>query len=197
MGCGPHVGPFPSRLIIGSIRGGRDPPPTNPSHHLRKKGVSSISSGCSRKVGEGVQPPSPPPPHASVPPPLLAPAIDTSPSSPQRRRPQAVLALPPPPDRRTAVISRSSPPGTSPSAHPFLPHLRPSSLCPTFLAFQRSSQPPSRTPLLLHFLPDILSSPAPLPLFLPNSRFPPHLRFLSPLQLHLPPASAKHTVEDL
>ena len=39
VGCGPQVGPFPSRPIMGSIRGEGTlpPPPTNPSRHLRKE----------------------------------------------------------------------------------------------------------------------------------------------------------------
>ena len=37
LGCGPQVGPFPSRPNMGSIRGEGTPPPTNPSRHLKKK----------------------------------------------------------------------------------------------------------------------------------------------------------------
>ena len=37
LGYGPQVGPFPSQPILGSIRGEGTPPPTNPSHHLRKE----------------------------------------------------------------------------------------------------------------------------------------------------------------
>ena len=37
VGCGPQVGPFPSRPIMGSIRGEGTPPPTNPSRHLKKE----------------------------------------------------------------------------------------------------------------------------------------------------------------
>ena len=38
MGCGPQVGPFPSRPIMGSIIGEGPPlPPTNPSYHLKKE----------------------------------------------------------------------------------------------------------------------------------------------------------------
>ena len=96
VGCGPQVGPFPSRPVMGSIRGEGSPPQTL-AVIWEKKGVSSISSGCSRKAGEGVQPPSPPPPpplHASVSPPrrlppLLAPATGSSPPSSRRRRSQA------------------------------------------------------------------------------------------------------------
>ena len=117
LGCGPQVGPFPSRPILGSIRGEGTPPQTL-AVIWEKKRVSSISSGCSRKAGEG-QPPSlplSPPPHVSMslppppwrPPSLLAPAMDTSPSSPRHRRPQAAAAAAlvraplPPPNRRGA-----------------------------------------------------------------------------------------------
>ena len=61
------MGPFPSRPILGSIRG-EGAPPTNPSRHLRKKGETSLLSDCSRKI-EGDRPPPPPP---LLPSPLLA-----------------------------------------------------------------------------------------------------------------------------
>ena len=67
-GCGPQVGPFTSRPIMGSIRGEGTPPQTL-AVICEKKGVSSISSGCSRKAKEGVQLQSPLS-HASVAPPL-------------------------------------------------------------------------------------------------------------------------------
>ena len=92
-------GPFPLSAHFGLYKRRRDPPP-NPSRHLTKKGVSSISSGCSRKAGEGVQ--LPPPPHASVPPsplrrssPLVAPAMGSSPLSPPTL--PSSKPLPPPP----------------------------------------------------------------------------------------------------
>ena len=84
MGRGPQVGPFPSRPILGSIRG-EGTPPTNPSRHLRKERSFLLSSACSRKAGEAVQPPSPPPTRRT--PPLLAPAT-------------RIASLPPPPLRR-------------------------------------------------------------------------------------------------
>ena len=71
VGCGPQVGPFLSRPTMGSIRGEGTPPQTL-AVIWRKKGVLSLSSGCSRKIKEGDQPPPPPPPpppHNLVPPP--------------------------------------------------------------------------------------------------------------------------------
>ena len=115
VGCGPQVGPFPSRPIMGSIRGEGTPPQTL-SVIWRKKGVISLSSGCSRKAGEGVQPPPPPPPppHAPVPPlppprrppPLLALAKVLL----CCHRDAAVLKPPPLPPQATAAAAAFGPP---------------------------------------------------------------------------------------
>ena len=61
VGCGPQVGPFLSRPIMGSIRGEGTPPQTL-AVIWRKKRELSLSSGCSRKIKEGDQTPPPPPP---------------------------------------------------------------------------------------------------------------------------------------
>ena len=114
VGCGPQVGPFPSQPIMGSIRGEGTPPQTL-AVIWKKKEVISLSSGCSRKVGKGVQLPLLllPPPHDSAPPPprrwppLLAPAVDSSPLSSRRRRPRLRLPPLPPLDRRAAIPSTS------------------------------------------------------------------------------------------
>ena len=106
VGCGPQVGPFLSRPTMGSIRGEGTPPQTL-AVIWRKKGVFSLSSGCSRRIKEGDQPPPPPlppPPHHHVPLPCPAP------------RPPPPLALitwylraafppPPPPPNRCSAFS--------------------------------------------------------------------------------------------
>ena len=54
-------GPIPLSTHFGLYKRGRDPPQTL-AVIWEKKWVFSLSSGCSQKVGEGVQPPSLPPP---------------------------------------------------------------------------------------------------------------------------------------
>ena len=54
-------GPFPLSAHYGLYKRGRDPPQTL-AVIWRKKGVNSLSSGCSRKIKKGDQPPPPPPP---------------------------------------------------------------------------------------------------------------------------------------
>ena len=105
VGCGPQVGPFPSRPIMGSIRGEGTPPTQTLAIIWRNKGAFSLSSGCSRKIKEGDQPPPPPPPpppHHYVPPPPLA-LVTGSPCA-------DIPTPPPPPLDRCATIH--SPPRT-------------------------------------------------------------------------------------
>ena len=85
--CGLWASSAPSPLSAhyGLYTRGRDPP-TIPSRQGRKKGALSLSSGCSRKVEEGVQLPSPPPPchrrdyrHHSLPLPRFLSAVIATP----------------------------------------------------------------------------------------------------------------------
>ena len=55
VGCGPQVGPFPSRPIMGSIRGEGTPPPTNTSCHLKKE-RSNLPLKWLLKEGRGWSP---------------------------------------------------------------------------------------------------------------------------------------------
>ena len=102
------MGPFPSRPILGSIRG--EGTSTNPSRHLRKTRENSHLSDFSKKVEEGVQPPltllAPPSrPHTHVPmlqpPPPLQPVLTANlvswPPCRHRHRPRhSVPSLLPP-----------------------------------------------------------------------------------------------------
>ena len=177
VGCGPQVDPFPSRPIMGSIRGEGIPPQTL-AVIWRKKGVISLSSGCSRKAGEGVQPPSPPPP------PLLAPAMVLL----RHHRDIAVLMpppLPPPPDRCPAIISDSS---TSLSIFFSSSSIHRSSSSPAASPRQNSTiplvspphqilhvPPPSSMNFPSHFGITSSSNPVKIPNFSPSPPFFDHL----------------------
>ena len=136
LGCGPQVGPFPSRPIMGSIRG-EGTPQQILAVSWRNKGVISLSSGCSRKDREGVQPPPPPPPHTSVPPPPQRPPPLLAPTTVifRHHRDAAVLKPSPPPpsppDRRAAIPSTSTFSGhLPPRAHLLLPSTNPTAVPP-------------------------------------------------------------------
>ena len=183
MGCGPQVGPFPSRPIMGSIRGEGTPPQTL-AVIWRKKGVLSLSSGCSRKAGEGVQPPSPPPPpYAFVPPPRRPPPL-LPPATVLLRchRVAAVLKLPPPPLPQAAAAS--GPPCRHPLLHRHPLHAPlPSSL---------HCQAPSAASSPDFPLPSPANSPLPnisvtFPPPLHNVQRPPPRPRLNPFAAHLPP----------
>ena len=130
MGCGPQVGPFPSRPIMGSIRGEGTPPPTNPSRHLKKE-RSALPLKWLLKEGRGRSPTAIVAAAARLcaaaaarlraaaaaarrPPPLLAPATGSSPHLRKRRRPQAVAAAATSGRRRRTAALSSPPPPFSP-----------------------------------------------------------------------------------
>ena len=142
-------GPFPLSAHYGLSKRGRDPPPPQTLAVIwRKKGVLSLSSGCSRKAGEGVQPPSPPPPPPRRPPPLLALATGSSPLSLRRHRPQAAAAAaappsPPPPPSLVIFLPELPLPVAQPLHFRFMPQL-PHNL----LHLRRTTQPPFPSTLL-------------------------------------------------
>ena len=133
-------GPFPLSAHFGFYKRGRDLP-TYPSHHLKKKGVNSFLSNCSRKVKEGVQSSSssssmsPPPLAASLsspPPPCVATAAyAVTPPPCSRRRFHALpptryylallttlhLAAHPTPSRPPALVARPRQPLVRPVAY--------------------------------------------------------------------------------
>ena len=149
VGCGPQVGPFPSRPIMGSIRGEGTPPQTL-AVIWRKKGVISLSSGCSRKAGEGVQPSSPPPP----PPPDRRVSIFSGSSSSRRSPSSLKLLQSPPPHFRPSSLQRPPP------ALPFpISTAVPSSLKP--LVQPPPCSPPSPSPAWSLLFPDF--PPATIP----------------------------------
>ena len=168
LGCGPQVGPFPSRPIMGSIRGEGTPPQTL-AIIWRKKGSPFISSGCSRKDKEGNQPP-PPPPHHHVPPPCPPP----SPALPTGYLRAAFQPPPPLPPPQAAVAAAAA---GSPHLHlpsPSTDHHLPPQLH-LHLHLRRTSQPP------FPFIP-LPQAPSPPS---PASTSPPHSTISSQiLSLH-------------
>ena len=176
------MGPFPSRPILGSIRGEGTPPPppppTNPSHHLKKKGVNSLSSGCLRKIEEGDLPS--PPPHDHVRP-LRLPPRPPPPLAPikwyylrRRRRPcAAALEPPPPPPCATAatLLPELSPPFSFPDfPPPALPLPAPSPPnTPASCSPLRIKIPLPPPPTTSQFLPAIPCDFPDFPISQPNS----------------------------
>ena len=169
MGCGPQVGPFPSRPIMGPIRGGRDPP-TNPSRHLKKERVI-LHLKWLLKEGQGGEPTAAtaaataaaPPRAAAVPAafPCLAhwlpscsfpvAAVAAAASGRRRRRRRRIAAPPPsPPPSPSQAIPRftSSEIFPSPANTPHSPRF----LCPEPSPPTSSFSPPVANPSL-HFLP--------------------------------------------
>ena len=163
-------GPFPLSAHYGLYKRGRDPPPTNPSRHLKKE-RSALPLKWLLKEGRGRSPTAvvaaattaatPCPGHW-----FISTVIATPPSSSRRRRRLRPPPLPPPPDRRTAIISTSTPI----SGHPQL-------LLRRDLLPLRPAPPPSRS-----------SPPRPSPSS-PISP-PPPLRQVTPLPQAPRPASS-------
>ena len=177
VGCGPQVGPFPSRPIMGSIRGEGTPPQTL-AVIWRKKGVPSLSSGCSRKIKEdqGRRPTAASAAATTAAQPRAAamPAAETvaSPCFGHVQPTQSTLrrrcrkAAPPPlllPSFPTYISPQSAPPEIS----------RPISPRPTFHAL---TSHPSHDPMPVQNVPSFLNSHSYV-FYLPST--PSHRSFLS------------------
>ena len=145
MGCGPQVGPFPSRPIMGSIRG-EGTPPTNPSHYLKKE-ISDLPLKWLLKEGPGRSPTAVAAAarlHAAATTAATpCPGHGSSPLSSRRRcrhrRLRSPPPLPPPPDCRTAIISISNSTSISISGKP------PASFRFPQRTFPLTGHPPPRT----------------------------------------------------
>ena len=166
-------GPFPLSAHYGLYKRGRDHT-TNPSRHLKKKGVFSLSSGCSRKIKEGdIKPPPPPPPpsHNHVPPscppprppPPLA-LITSYPTQSSLRRRRRRIAVPPPYPLHGPLCISPPPPFPFPG-HP--------SSCPSQHIMSVS------IPLHMNSPPSSLNTPCP-PWFPPSSSLPSAILCLPP-----------------
>ena len=179
-------GPFPLLAHYRLYKRGRDPPQTL-AVIWRKKGVISLSNGCSRKAGEGVQPPHasvPPPPPSRRPPPLLAPATDLV----RHLCDAAVLKPPPLPPLPPPLVAASRPPCRHPlhlhllrsSSSPCTPPAPPPGTLtadssppqPSSLANNSRPSPPRTSPSAHPFsLPNVPTEPSPI-ILLPLAIFP-------------------------
>ena len=184
MDCGPHVGPFPSRPIMGSIRG-EGTPPTNPSHHLKKE-RSDLPLKWLLKEGWGRSPTAVAAAAATIAA-TPCPGHGSSALSSQRRRLQATTAVAATLGRRRrrrrlrTIVLPSSPPPSTFTLLPAAPPLHNSTISPVsppsdpsrtsslsghplpFSNSPQSSSPatPPTPPTILHDFPSQISPHTP------------------------------------
>ena len=145
------MGPFSSWPILCSIRGAGTPPPppTNPPHLIKNKGVNSLSSDCSRKVEEGVQPLQPPL-AASLPLPPLPPLPPPTATRPPSCTGQPAPTIPRPPPCASRPTQADPRPPSALAAHaPGAPRPLPSLSDPALAAMCRPIPCRSHAPVAL------------------------------------------------